>query len=127
MKFYSGEIPYKKKQVPASTEEKPPDPVTVPAKPQPPTKINTIKKADPLHDPVIKKDCWLSEIETLESYFNTNRIYPKNVRLDSAAVINDPALFLDSHFQTLKANNGNRYYLPFLDRLKRYRDLIESI
>lgn len=127
MKFYSGEIPYKKKQVPASTEVKPPDPVTVPAKPQPPTKNNTIKRADILHDPIIKKDCWLSEIETLESYFNSICNYPKNVRLDTAAVINDPALFLDSHFQTLKANNGNRYYLPFLDRLKRYKHLIESI
>ncbi len=126
MKFYSAEIILKKKQVPAIKQVKPPDLKPVPAQPQAHIKESTIKNVIIIDDEIIKKVCWLSEIETLENYFNTICNYQKNVRLDVASVINDPALFLDSHFQTLKANNGNRYYLPYLDRLKKYRLLIEK-
>jgi len=35
-------------------------------------------------------------------------------------------LFIESHFATVKAHNGNRTFLPYLDRLKELKQVLTT-
>lgn len=61
---------------------------------------------------------WSKDIEVLEDYFNGITTDKQPIRLNKCTVINDVSLFVDSHLATVKANNGNSTFLPYLDRLQ---------
>jgi hypothetical protein len=42
----------------------------------------------------------------------------QEVRLNSYMLITDLSLFLKSHFEILKSNPGNRFYMPYYERLQ---------
>ena len=61
---------------------------------------------------------WSKDIEVLEDYFKNKEPPTQPIRLNKCTVINDVSLFVDSHLATVKANNGNQTFLPYLNRLE---------
>lgn len=67
---------------------------------------------------------WDREIIELEEFFKRKSI-PKDIRLNSVTRIWDSELFISSHMQIVKSNNGNRIYRPYLDRLIEFKRAIQ--
>jgi hypothetical protein len=63
---------------------------------------------------VIPKHNQWKEVEELEKYFNKK--LPETIKLNNFTTIKC-SQFVDSHLSILKENNGNKTFLPFLNRL----------
>jgi hypothetical protein len=70
----------------------------------------TIKKEQPQN--------WSNDIAELENYFAGIALPTQPVKLNRCSTIKDCSLFIESHFATVKGNNGNRTFLPYLNRLQ---------
>lgn len=90
--------------------------------PEPPPFIPTFKlKWEPP-----KRENWEAEITEWENWFAGIAVPSQPVKLATwATVINIP-LFIHSHLETLKANNGNRTFSPFLDRLRAFKHVLTT-
>jgi hypothetical protein len=66
------------------------------------------------------------EIEELEQFFSGKTLFPEKIKLDLCTTIHNVQLFLDSHFNIIKNTNGNKYSLPYLDRLKKLKNILEN-
>jgi len=64
-----------------------------------------------------KPESWEQHITELENYFAGIALPTQPVKLNKCSTIINCSLFIESHFATVKANNGNRTYLPYLNRL----------
>jgi hypothetical protein len=73
------------------------------------------------------KSSWNDQIAGLEEYFATAAIPEGQVRLNVCSTITNIPAFIASHLATIKANNGNRTYLPYLNRLKEIKLHLELI
>jgi hypothetical protein len=62
-------------------------------------------------------ETWNQEIANLEYFFNNVTLPTYLLKLKHCGTITNVALFIESHLATLKANNGNKTFLPHLDRL----------
>lgn len=69
---------------------------------------------------------WNNDISELENYFESIEIPTGSVKLNSYSIITNCALFLRSHFAAVKANNGNRTFLPFLYRLQELKQVLTT-
>ena len=69
---------------------------------------------------------WNSEITVLEYYFSNTELPQQPVKLNVCSTITDCSKFIESHFATIKANNGKRLFLPFLNRLQELKQVLES-
>ncbi len=67
---------------------------------------------------------WSSRIEELESFFISLEAPERAIELNKGATITDLKKFVDSHLATVKANNGNRAFLPYLERLEKVKEVI---
>lgn len=56
-------------------------------------------------------------INQIETYFNEHGIPTEPVRLDSATVVVESEIFINSHLSILKANPGNQRFIAYYDRL----------
>jgi Zn-dependent M32 family carboxypeptidase len=65
---------------------------------------------------VIPKHLQWKEVEELEKYFKNNKKLPDTIKLNHFTTIKC-SQFVDSHLSILKKNNGNKTFLPFLNRL----------
>jgi hypothetical protein len=72
----------------------------------------------------INYECWSEDILLLEEFFNLVTLPSKPIKLYEFCTIIDAPLFLSSHLSTLKANNGNKVFRPFLQRLQ---DLVKVL
>ena len=105
---------------------------------QKPTTISdhSIKNSSPVIDEdedweIITKQpeevrCWDKEIQELEQYFDNTTLPNDPVRLNQSALITNVSKFIDSHFTTVKANNGNNRYLPYLSRLQQLKEILNK-
>ena len=77
---------------------------------------------------LIKKQpqSWSNDITELENYFASIEPPAQPIRLNRYSVITDYFLFIESHFATVKAHNGNRTFLPYLDRLKELKQVLTT-
>lgn len=86
-------------------------------------------KAERIEHPIKeqpKPQSWSSEITELENYFSEIALPTQPVHLTAYSTITDVSLFLDSHFATVKANNGKRTFLPFLNRLQELKSYLTT-
>lgn len=67
---------------------------------------------------------WNKDIKELEAYFKKIAIPTEPLKLNPYSTIKDCSLFIKSHLATVKANNGNLTYLPYLNRLKELKDFL---
>lgn len=70
------------------------------------------------NSPLPDMPLWTEELEQIEGYFSTHPLPVVPVLLDGHTVIAEPGKFLETHLATLKANDGRRTFLPYLDRLR---------
>jgi hypothetical protein len=76
-----------------------------------------------LPEPKESKD-WTNEISDLESFFSTATI-PQNIKLDKCTTVTNVRRTIESHFTTVKANNGKRAFRPYIDRLLTLKELVQ--
>ena len=67
---------------------------------------------------------WSNDIAELESYFASIEVPTQPIKLNRCSTITDCSLFIESHFATVKANNGNRTFLPYLNRLLELKQVL---
>jgi len=72
------------------------------------------------------KENWSNEIAELETFFTTAKFPADTISLSKGINITNCLLFLQSHFATLKSNNGNNTFLPHLERVKTLRQYFEN-
>jgi len=101
-----------------------PPPVTQPLvemKPfKPPETVYYFSKPEQL-----KPESWEQDITELENYFSGIALPAQPIKLNGCSVINDCALFIDSHLATVKANSGKRQFLPYLNRLQDLQSILK--
>jgi hypothetical protein len=69
-----------------------------------------------------KPELW--DVEGLEDFFNSTILPAQPVKIDVCGTITDVCLFVNSHIATAKANNGNRTYLPYFERLLKLKNIL---
>tara|TARA_R110002096_G_scaffold114977_3_gene249146 strand:- start:2618 stop:3895 length:1278 start_codon:yes stop_codon:yes gene_type:complete len=69
---------------------------------------------------------WANDIVELEIHFANVDLPSQPVKLNSCSTIMDCSKFIESHFATVKENNGNRTFLPYLSRLMELRQLLNK-
>ncbi len=67
---------------------------------------------------------WNNEIAELESYFANLEPPTQPIKLNQCSMITDYSLFIESHFARVKANNGKRTFLPYLNRLQELKQVL---
>lgn len=65
-----------------------------------------------------KPENWEQDITELENYFAEIALPTQPVKLNRCITITNCSLFIESHFAIVKANNGKRTFLPYLNRLQ---------
>lgn len=68
-----------------------------------------------------KSEDWSDQIKELESYFSNTSIPTNPIKLDVCSTITNTKLFIESHIATARANNGNKTFLPYLNRLNKLK------
>lgn len=66
------------------------------------------------------------DITELENYFAGITIPTQPVKLNRCSTITNCSLFIESHFATVKANNGKRTFLPYLNRLQELKQVLTT-
>lgn len=69
-------------------------------------------------------ESWEQDITELENYFASIELPTKPVKLNGCSTITNSFLFVESHFVTVKANNGKRTFLPYLNRLQELKQVL---
>ena len=67
---------------------------------------------------------WSNDIAELENYFAGIELPTQHVKLNRFSTIKDCTLFVESHFATVKGNDGNRTFLPYLKRLQELKQIL---
>jgi len=73
-----------------------------------------------------KPENWEQEINDLEHFFKTAKLPSQPVKLNPFSTITDLNLFIESHIETVKANNGKHTFLPYLNRLQELKQYITN-
>lgn len=73
-----------------------------------------------------KPESWDIEIAELEHFFKLATHPAQSIMLNDCSTIINYSKFIDSHLATAKGNNGNRSFLPFLQRLHELKKVIET-
>ena len=73
-----------------------------------------------------KPENWEQDITELENYFASIELPTQPVKLNRCSTITDWYLFIESHFATVKANNGKRTFLPYLNRLQELKQILTT-
>jgi hypothetical protein len=71
-----------------------------------------------------KPESWELDITELENYFAGIAIPTQPLKLNKCSTIINCSLFIESHFETVKANSGNRTFLPYLNRLQELKQIL---
>jgi hypothetical protein len=70
----------------------------------------------------LKLETWEQEISSLNQFFAAVTLPTQPVQLNHWETITDLPMFLESHFETVRANNGKPTYLPYLKRLQQLKE-----
>ena len=107
----------------------------VPEATEPPPAVQPLVEVKPFGQPEpvyyfnkpeqLKPKSWEQDITELENYFTNITLPTQPVKLNQCSTIINCSLFIESHFAAVKANNGNKIFIPYLDRLKELKQLIK--
>ncbi len=67
----------------------------------------------------IQTESWTTEIKQLEEFFATVSLPTKPIKLNRAETILNLPKFIEGHMDIIKRNNGNKTFLPYLERLQK--------
>ena len=71
-----------------------------------------------------KKENWQNRINELEYYFNSTTLPNTTIKLNPHTSIFDISKFIESDLLAVKSHNGNRHFLPALERLEGLRRIL---
>lgn len=79
-------------------------------------------------EPIIREQPqnWSNDIAELENYFASIELPTQPVKLNRCSTITDCSLFIESHFANVKANDGKRTFLPYLNRLQELKQVLTT-
>jgi len=108
----------------------PPEPEATEPPPavQPLVKVKAVEQTEPVY--YLSKpeqpmpESWEQGITELEKYFAGIKLPTQPVKLNKCSTITNCSLFIESHFATVKANNGKRTFLPYLNRLQELKQVL---
>lgn len=102
---------------------------------EPPTTVQSLVELKPVEQPkrvyyfskpeLPMRECWEQDITELENYFAAITIPTDQVRLNGYCTITNCSSFIESHLATVKANNGNRTYKTYLNRLHALKNVLK--
>lgn len=64
------------------------------------------------------------DIEELEEFFSVRQMPDGDVKIGPGVTIIDCSKFVDSHLSYVKQNPHSRSFVPYLDRLKKLRNIL---
>jgi len=67
---------------------------------------------------------WNTEITELEAFFNDMIISDEPVELNKWTTIKNCHRFINSNLKTVKANNGNNTFIPYLNQLQQLKEIL---
>ncbi len=67
---------------------------------------------------------WYNEIEVLEDFFKELATEKQPIQLNASSKIIDVPIFIKKHLETVKANNSNKRFLPYLNRLQELKKIM---
>ncbi len=67
---------------------------------------------------------WNNDISELEKYFAGIELPIEPIRLNDWTTITDTTLFVESNLSFVKAHNGNRTFLPYLNQLEKLKEIL---
>ena len=73
-----------------------------------------------------KPENWEQDITELENYFTGIRIPTQPIKPNKCSTITDYSLFIESHFATIKANNGKASFFPYLQRMQELKEKLNN-
>jgi len=92
---------------------------------QPPPTVQPLVEVKPFEQSELPKpESWSNDIAELENYFASIELPTQPVKLNRCSTITDCSLFIESHFATVKGNNGKRTFLPYLNRLQELKQVL---
>lgn len=104
---------------------------------EPPPAVQPLVKVKPFDQPEPvyyfskpdqpKPKSWEQDITELENYFAGIALPTQPVKLNQYSTVTNCSLFIESHFATLKANNGRRTFLPYLNRLQGLKEVLHTL
>jgi len=71
-------------------------------------------------------EIWSKEIAELEKFYSDFPLPTESIQLNECSMINDISNFIQSNLQTIKANDGNHTFLPYLNRLQQLKQILIS-
>lgn len=98
-----------------------PEATDTPPAVQPLVEVNVIEQLE-----LQKPESWEQDITELENYFAEIALPTQPVQLKQAETIFNCSLFIESHFATVKTNNGNKTFLPHLNRLQELKQVLTA-
>jgi hypothetical protein len=108
----------------------------IPEPPQPAPALQTLVEVRAIEQPKQgyyfskqeqpKPESWEQDIADLENYFAGITLPNQPVKLNRCSTITNCFLFIESHFVTVKANNGKRTFLPYLNRLQELKQVLNT-
>lgn len=69
---------------------------------------------------------WSNDIVMLETYFDGINLPTQPLNLNKYSKITNCSQFIKCHLATVKENNGNRTFLPYLNRLKELKQFLAN-
>jgi len=103
---------------------------------EPPPAVQPLVEVKPFEQPEpvyyfskpeqLKPESWEQDITELENYFTGIALPTQPVKLNRCSTITNCSLFIESHFATVKANNGKRTFLPYLNRLQELKQVLTT-
>jgi hypothetical protein len=107
-----------------------PEPTEPPPVVQPLVEVKVIEQPEPVYyfskPEQPKPENWEQDITDLKSYFEDVEIPTQPVKLNRFSTITNCSLFIESHFTTIKANDGKQAFLPYLNRLQDLKQVLTT-
>ncbi|WP_394330640.1 DUF6965 family protein [Epilithonimonas tenax] len=69
-------------------------------------------------------EIWSNEIAELEQFYANTSFPTEPIKLNECSTILDVSKFIQSNLMIAKANNGNRTFLPYLNRVQQLRQIL---
>lgn len=69
---------------------------------------------------------WNKDIEDIENFFKNHKFTDEKIDLAKNVTVANQQKFYYSHIMTIKKNNGNKTFKSHLDRLKKFKEILNS-
>lgn len=98
---------------------------------EPPPAVQPLVEVKPFEQPepvyyFSKPENWEQDITELENYFAEITLPTQPVKFKQGETITNISSFIENHFATVKANNGKRTFLPYLNRLQKLKQVLAT-